>query len=326
MSLKAALAGVFGPGKAPAPEGPAPNEGARRPTARKGVPPAAAAAVYRPARSFIDHLPWAEGLDDGTILLEDGRSAGAAWEIEPRGTEGRSGAWLTELRDALHDALQDSLEERDAAPWVVQTYTWREPDLTTAAEAFAEYVAERARGSVFSDAYADLLAAHYRGVAKPGGLFTDRLSQTRWAGARQRTVVVVHRWVREARVGGDDAPPGAAVLEAGGKLMAALEASAFATTVSRARSSTRGSPGGSTPGRSSPPTIRPPSRARSSTTKPSPTATASPRACSTPTRARTRPAGAGSSTAPRCGCSPWRAFAGRPQSGTSPARPATATR
>ena len=224
MSLKAPLAGVFGPGKAPAPEGAAPDAGAPRARPRKGVPPAAAAAVYRPARSFIDHLPWAEALGDGTILLEDGRSAGAAWEIEPRGTEGRSGAWLTELRDALHDALQDSLEERDASPWVVQTYTWREPDLTAAAEAFAGYVSERARGSAFSDAYADLLAAHYRGVAKPGGLFADRLSQTRWAGARQRTVVVVHRWVREARgSGGDAAPPGAAVLEAGGKLMAALE-------------------------------------------------------------------------------------------------------
>ena len=116
MSLKAAVAGVFGPGQAPAPEGAAPDAGTPRPRARKGVPPAAAAAVYRPARSFVDHLPWAEALDDGTILLEDGRSAGAAWEIEPRGTEGRSGAWLTELRDALHDALQDSLEERDASP------------------------------------------------------------------------------------------------------------------------------------------------------------------------------------------------------------------
>ena len=224
MSLKAALAGVFGPGKAPASEAAAPNTASRPVPARRGVPPATAAAVYRPARSFVDHLPWAEALGDGTILLEDGRSAGAAWEIEPRGTEGRSGAWLTELRDALHDALQDSLEELDAAPWVVQTYTWREPDLTAAAEAFADYVSERARGSAFSDAYADMLAVHYRGVAKPGGLFADRLSQTRWAGARQRTIVVVHRWVREARgSGGDDAPPGAAVLEAGGKLMATLE-------------------------------------------------------------------------------------------------------
>ena len=58
-------------------------------------------------------------------------------------------------------------------------------------------------------------------MAKPGGLFADRLSQTRWAGARQRTLVTVHRWTRAAD--GGDAAASAAVLEAGGKLMGALE-------------------------------------------------------------------------------------------------------
>ena len=199
------------------------ERGDRTAPPRRGVPPAEAASMYRPARSFVDHLPWAEALDDGTVLLEDGRSVGAVWEIEPRGTEGRGGAWLAEVRNGLHDVLQDSFEEFDASPWVVQTYTWREPDLTAAAEAFRGYVAAEARDSVFSDRYAEILAAHYRGVAKPGGLFADRLSQTRWAGARQRTLVVLHRWMREARGDGADAAPGAAVLEAGGKLMGALE-------------------------------------------------------------------------------------------------------
>ena len=197
--------------------------GAERARLRKAVPPSAAASMYRPARSFVDHLPWAEALDDGTVLLEDGRSAGAVWEIEPRGTEGRGGAWLAELRDALHDVLQDAFEELDAAPWVVQTFTWREPDLTAAAEAFSAYAGGHAGGGPFTAAYAEMLAVHYRGVAKPGGLFADRLSQTRWAGARQRTLVTVHRWVREARGAADAAGAGAAVLDAGGKLMAALE-------------------------------------------------------------------------------------------------------
>ena len=198
---------------------PAANGGADRVRPRKGVPRATEAAMYRPARSFVDHLPWAEALDDGTILLEDGRSAGAVWEIEPRGTEGRSGAWLAEVRNGLHDVLQDSFEEFDASPWVVQTFTWREPDLTTAAEAFSAYAAAHAGVERFTADYGAILAAHYRGVAKPGGLFADRLSQTRWAGARQRTVVTVHRWCRDATASGEGAP----VLEAGGKLMAALE-------------------------------------------------------------------------------------------------------
>ena len=199
------------------------NGRARRSPPRKGVPRATAAAMYRPARSFVDHLPWAEALGDGTILLEDGRSVGAVWEIEPRSTEGRGGPWLADVRNGLHDVLQDSFEELDSAPWVVQTFTWREPDLSAAAREFRAYVAEAARGTRFSEAYAATLAAHYRGVAKPGGLFADRLSQTRWAGARQRTLVTVHRWAREAR--GADAPEAAAaaVLEAGAKLAGALE-------------------------------------------------------------------------------------------------------
>ncbi|MCY3813518.1 MAG: conjugative transfer ATPase [Gammaproteobacteria bacterium] len=192
---------------------------ARRPAPRKGVPPATVASMYRPARSFVDHLPWAEALDDGTILLEDGRSVGAAWEIGPRGTEGRGGAWLADVRDGLHDVLQDSFEELDASPWVVQTFTWREPDLSAAAAAFSAYAAEHAGDGPFTAGYAAILADHYRGVAKPGGLFADRLSQTRWAGARQRTVVTLHRWGRDAAPAGE----GALVLEAGGKLMGALE-------------------------------------------------------------------------------------------------------
>ncbi|MYE82163.1 MAG: conjugative transfer ATPase, partial [Gammaproteobacteria bacterium] len=201
-----------------------PNGAPKRPPARKGVPKSTVASMYRPARSFVDHLPWAEALPDGTILLEDGRSVGAVWEIEPRGTEGRGGRWLTDLRNGLHDVLQDSFEEFDAAPWVLQTCTWREPDLSAAAEAFRDYVAGDARDTEFSRAYADMLAAHYGAVAKPGGLFADRLSQTRWAGARQRTLVVLYRWLRGAKAAdGADGSPGEALLEAGGKLTGALD-------------------------------------------------------------------------------------------------------
>ena len=196
---------------------------ARRPAVRKGVPRRAEASMYRPARSFVDHVPWAEALDDGTILLEDGRSVGAVWEIEPRGTEGRGDRWLTDLRNGLHDVLQDSLEEFDTAPWVVQTYTWREPDLSAAAAAFRDYVVDGARDTTFSGAYVDILDAHYRGVAKPGGLFTDRLSQTAWAGARQRTLVTLYRWLRGARAVDTDGTAGEALLEAGAKLTGALD-------------------------------------------------------------------------------------------------------
>ena len=187
---------------------------------RRGATKSAAAALYRAPRSFVDHLPWAEALDDGTIVLDDGRSAGGVWEIVPVGTEGRDADWLGELRDGLQEVLQDAFEEFDAAPWVVQTYTWRELDLSAASAEFRRYAGAERAEDAFSAEYASILDRHYRGVARPGGLFRDRLSQTSWGAARQRTFVVVYRWA--GRRGGEAGPEGR-IDETGDKLMRGLQ-------------------------------------------------------------------------------------------------------
>ncbi|EPK5696521.1 TraC family protein, partial [Pseudomonas aeruginosa] len=66
-------------------------------------------ALYGVAPSFSDLLPWVEYLP-GTkcMLLEDGQSVAAFFELAPVGTEGREMAWLWQARDALENALQDS--------------------------------------------------------------------------------------------------------------------------------------------------------------------------------------------------------------------------
>ena len=193
---------------------------------RNGVKPAEAAAMYRPRRSFVDHLPWVEVLEDGTVVLEDGHSLGAVWEMEPCGTEGRSREWLAEIRDGVQDVLQDTFAELDAAQWVLQTFTWRELDLSGPAEGFSDYVAGAGGGgSRFSSRYVDMVGRHYRGVARPGGLFRDRLTQSAWRGARQRTYVVLYRWARDGRaVDGGAATLGGELEETGDKFVGAIEA------------------------------------------------------------------------------------------------------
>ena len=61
MSLKSALAGAFAPGGRRETDRPATARaeanGDARARARKGVPAATVASMYRPARSFVDHLP-----------------------------------------------------------------------------------------------------------------------------------------------------------------------------------------------------------------------------------------------------------------------------
>ncbi len=81
------------------------------------------AALYAHNPSFTDYLPWVEYLDtEQCFLLDDNRSVGAVFELLPIGTEGREPDWLMAVRDALEDALQDSFDELDQAPWVAQFF------------------------------------------------------------------------------------------------------------------------------------------------------------------------------------------------------------
>jgi hypothetical protein len=76
----------------------------------------------------VEYLPGSK-----CMLLEDGQSVAAFFELAPVGTEGREMAWLWQARDALENALQDSFDELDENPWVVQLYAQDEPTGTTTA-------------------------------------------------------------------------------------------------------------------------------------------------------------------------------------------------
>ncbi|MFT6957709.1 MAG: conjugative transfer ATPase [Halieaceae bacterium] len=150
---------------------------------------------YKRERSFIDFLPWVEFLDEHqAVLLEDGRSVGAVFEVNPIGTAGRTQEHLASVRDTLEEALQDSFEEYDHSPWVIQTYTFDDTQLDAMAEQIRDYAVEEARDSRYTQAYMTLLKAHYAGITRPGGLFLDEtVSQTPWGGMRRRNYMVIYR-------------------------------------------------------------------------------------------------------------------------------------
>lgn len=150
---------------------------------------------YKRERSFIDFLPWVEFLDDHqAVLLEDGRSVGAVFEVNPIGTAGRTQEHLASVRDTLEEALQDSFEEYDHSPWIIQTYTFDDTQLDAMAEQIRDYAVEEARDSQYTQAYMTILKAHYAGITRPGGLFLDEtVSQTPWGGMRRRNYMVIYR-------------------------------------------------------------------------------------------------------------------------------------
>ena len=59
-------------------------------------------ALYEVAPSFVELLPWVEFLPQSmAMLLEDGQSVAAFYELVPLGTEGREPGWLAQARDAF---------------------------------------------------------------------------------------------------------------------------------------------------------------------------------------------------------------------------------
>ena len=152
-------------------------------------------ALYDVAPSFVSLLPWVEFLPESQcMLLEDGQSVAAFFELRPLGTEGREAAWLAQARDALENALQDSFDELDENPWVVQLYAQDEASFDHYLDALRHYIQPRAQGSRFSEFYLKFFAHHLRAVAKPGGLFEDTVvTRLRWRGQSRRVRMVVYR-------------------------------------------------------------------------------------------------------------------------------------
>ncbi len=171
------------------------------PVVKKPVSKRQARRVYKGTRSFVDFLPWVEYLaEDEAILLEDGVSVGAVLELTPLGTSGRTEDRLVELRDTVQEALQDSFDEDDQAPWVMQTYTYDELNLDAPLQVLTDYPRPDARASEYTAAYLDMMARHYRGICRDGGLFRDDVvTKSSWAGSVRRNIVVLYRKYQQSQ-------------------------------------------------------------------------------------------------------------------------------
>lgn len=154
-------------------------------------------ALYTFAPSFADRLPWVEYLPESQcMLLDDGTSVAAFYELLPVGTEGREPAWLLQVRDTLENVLQDAFDELEDNPWIVQFYAQDDPSWDRYLDVLRAYIQPRARGSTFTDFYLGIFAHHLQAIAKPGGLFEDRtVTRLPWRGQTRRTRLVVYRRV-----------------------------------------------------------------------------------------------------------------------------------
>jgi conjugative transfer ATPase len=150
--------------------------------------------MYASPQSFTNLLPWLEyDASNQCFLLDDGISVAALFEVEPIATEGRTEAFMVELRDKLQTVLT-SLPEEQGSPWVVQFYLQDEANLADMGDTVAAYVKDRARYSVLTESYLDTLQAHFQAISRPGGLFNDRaVTGNAWRGQTRKIRVTLYR-------------------------------------------------------------------------------------------------------------------------------------
>ena len=155
---------------------------------------------YDVGPSFADLLPWVEYLPESqSMLLDDGQSVAAFYELLPVGTEGREASWLKTVRNALENALQDSFDEEETDHWIIQLYAQDETSWDSYIRTLRNYVRDRAKDTPFTEEYLKLFERHLYAIAKPGGLFDDStVTKLPWRGQTRRVRLVVYRHVAGA--------------------------------------------------------------------------------------------------------------------------------
>ncbi len=151
--------------------------------------------LYERPPSFTDFLPWMEyNPASRTFLLEDGISVGALFELTPAGTEARTPAFMTQLRDAIQTALTDAIPEEDDSPWILQVYVQDEPSLQGFQKDIANYAQPGARDTAYTHHYQQTLSEHLARITRPGGLFEDTaVTGTQWRGQVRRVRATLYR-------------------------------------------------------------------------------------------------------------------------------------
>ncbi|MGH8473244.1 MAG: TraC family protein, partial [Gammaproteobacteria bacterium] len=128
---------------------------------------------YQRPLSFTRYLPWVDYLEeDRCVLLEDGQSVGAFFELIPVGCEARPQAYLESLHAAVTKCLLHAIPEDDP-PWVVQCFVQVEPVTGDLMRTLRAYVAPGAERAPYPQHFLDELARHLARLELPAGYFFD---------------------------------------------------------------------------------------------------------------------------------------------------------
>lgn len=168
-----------------------PNKAITRDELRKGYKRIPGAAKY---------LPWLDIIDNNKILLDDGKSVAAVFDITPIPTEARSEEQILSIRNNIARFVADTFEEHSVSPWVVQTFSWCDESIFRQLpdHMLAHAIKVQSRRGAELHPYTeyfinDVYRDHVGDLARDGGLFIDQLNGRPWGGSTRQCYMVCYR-------------------------------------------------------------------------------------------------------------------------------------
>lgn len=150
---------------------------------------------YQRRASFSDKLPWLEWSDDeDMVLLEDGQSVGAAFELKAIACEARPAEVIEKLHADLSRLLSKLLPLENENPWVMQLFVQDELSLEPVAKVLEHYIAARTGlDDPLAQTYLALMQDHFKAMCSEQGILRDPLSDLPFRGKIRRIRLTLYR-------------------------------------------------------------------------------------------------------------------------------------
>lgn len=153
------------------------------------------AKQYNAWPSLPDRLSWLEWSDSTcTMLLEDGHSVGAAFEIRDIPTEAQPESVIESLHQRITSVLSSMVPLHDQDPWVMEFFLQDDLTLEPLYERLKKYIDEK--GDVedpLSKHYLQIMRDHFKLMCRDEGLFIDPMNGLPFQGRIRRIRMNLYR-------------------------------------------------------------------------------------------------------------------------------------
>jgi conjugative transfer ATPase len=155
--------------------------------------------LYKEAESFASFLPYAEWLEDESMMLMDDLvSVGAAWEVDMAPSEAIAESVLDDIEEACTGALSRVTQEYlSDGQYVLSSYTGDDYDLGRDLSEIEASIHPAWKNSALAKAYLSSLERMFRGLESPEGLFLEGNGRVKrpFRGGRRVPKILLYRRV-----------------------------------------------------------------------------------------------------------------------------------